>query len=102
MDQHITKDTLESVGIAVKPEDEAALLEHLNTTLQERVGLEIIDSLNDEQLAALADIQENGDPQTVQQWLIDNVPELDEIKKDEIDILLGELAENTDGINAAA
>ena len=102
MDQHITKETLESVGIAVKPEDEAALLHHLNTTLQERVGLEIIDSLNDEQLAALADIQENGDPQTVQQWLIDNVPELDEIKKDEIDILLGELAENTDGINATA
>lgn len=102
MDQFITAATLKQVGISLQADEEAALLEHLNTTLQERVGLEITDSLTDEQLATLADLQEGGDPQTIQQWLVDNVPELNDIVKDEIDILLGEIAENTDGINGAA
>lgn len=102
MDQFITKELLASVGIAVKPEEEATLLEHLNETLQERVGLEITDSLDDDQLETLVSLQEKDDPVAVQQWLTDNVPELQEIVKDEIDILLGELAENADGINANA
>lgn len=102
MDQFITKATLAAVGISIKPEDEATLLEHLNTTLQERVGLEITDSLDDSQLEALAALQESGDEAAIQQWLVANVPELNDIIKDEIDILLGELAENTDGINETA
>lgn len=102
MDQFITQATLAAVGISIKPEDEATLLEHLNTTLQERVGLEITDSLDNTQLEALAALQESGDGAAIQQWLKANVPELNDIIKDEIDILLGELAENTDGINATA
>ena len=102
MTQFITKELLDSVGVNVTPEEETALLEHLNTTLQERVGLEITDSLDDQQLEALASLQEAGDEQAIQQWLTDNVPELADIVKDEIDILLGEIAENTDGINAGA
>lgn len=102
MTPFITKALLDSAGISVKPEDEATLLDHLNTTLQERVGLEITDSLDDEQLEALATLQENGGAEAVQQWLTDNVPELGDIVKDEIDILLGEIAENADGINATA
>ena len=98
----ITTDTLQAVGIQVNPDEEAALLDHLNTTLQERVGIEIASSLDDTQLEALADLQESGDEQAVQQWLTANVPELNDIVKDEIDILLGEIAENADGINDAA
>lgn len=102
MDQYITKELLATVGVTVAPDEEEALLEHLNETLQERVGLEITDSLDDEQLEALATLQEQDDPAAIQQWLTENVPELQEIVKDEIDILLGEVAENADDINANA
>lgn len=98
----ITKDILATVGIQVNPAEEEALLDHLNATLQERVGTEITSSLNDEQLDALAGLQETDDGQAVQQWLVANVPELNDIVKDEIDILLGEIAENTDGLNTTA
>lgn len=102
MDTFITKQMLTTSGITVAPEEEEALLDHLNETLEERVGLEITDSLNDQQLEALAALQEQDDPTAIQQWLADNVPELQDIIKDEIDILLGEIAENADGINNAA
>jgi hypothetical protein len=102
MDQFITKQLLTSVGITVKPEYEEALLDNLNATLQERVGLEITDSLDEAQLETLVSLQENGDSQAVQDWLTANVPELGDIVKDEIDILLGEIAENADGLNETA
>lgn len=102
MDQLITKEHLDAVGITVAPDEEAALLDHLNETLEERVGLEVADSLNDDQLEALATLQEQDDPQAVRQWLTDNVPELQEMVNDERDILLGEIAENAAGINETA
>lgn len=102
MDPIITTQTLQAVGIHVNPEDEAALLDHLNDTLQERIGVEVTSSLDDTQLDALVELQERNDDQAVQQWLVENVPELNDIVKDEIDILLGEIAENTDGINRTA
>jgi hypothetical protein len=101
MDTLITKEMLATAGITVTPDEEEALLDHLNETLEERVGLEITDSLVDQQLEALATLQEQDDPAAIQQWLAENVPELQDIIKDEIDILLGEVAENADGINAA-
>lgn len=102
MDMLITKEMLATAGITVAPNEEDALLEHLNETLEERVGLEITNSLDDQQLDALAALQEQDDPTAIQQWLTDNVPELQDIIKDETDILLGEIAENADGINNAA
>jgi hypothetical protein len=102
MDLYITKEMLTNAGITVAPNEEDALLDHLNETLEERVGLEITDSLDDQQLEALAALQEQDDPTAIQRWLTENVPELQDIVKDEIDILLGELAENADDINANA
>lgn len=77
-------------------------LQHVNDTLDERVGTEITESLNDDQLKELLDVQEKGTDEEVGAWLDKNVPELQEIAQDEIDILLGELAENADNVNKAA
>ena len=98
----ITKEILDEAGIDIGDQDEAVLLEHLNETLQERVGAEITESLTDEELEELVKIQENGNDEEVGAWIEANVPELAEITQDEIDILLGELSENSDGINNAA
>lgn len=100
MDPIITKDLLDEAGINLAGQNVDTLLAHLNQTLEERVGTEITESLSDEQLEELLTLQENGSDEEVGAWLDQNVPELQEITQDEIDILLGELAENADGVNA--
>ena len=100
MQPFITKKLLLSVGINLDANEEENLLVHLNETLEERVGIEITDSLDDNQLEELAKLQESGDDEATQAWMTTNVPDLHEIIKDEIDILLGEIADNTDNLNS--
>lgn len=100
MQPFITKKLLLSVGINLDANEEEKLLVHLNETLEERVGIEITDSLDDNQLEELAKLQESGDDEATQAWMTTNVPDLHEIIKDEIDILLGEIADNTDNLNS--
>lgn len=97
--QFITQSTLDELGIDFSGQDQKALLAHLNDTLQERVGTEIADSLDDEQLKTLLDLQESATEEVLGEWLETTVPEFKQIVQDEIDILLGELAENGDDID---
>jgi hypothetical protein len=102
MDQYITKETLDAFGISLEGHDETSLLEHLNDTLKERIGTEIAALLDDTRLNELLDLQETAGDEQVGDWLTQNVPELPQIVQDEIDILMGELADSTDSINKAA
>lgn len=98
MQQIITKDLVIALGITM-PEDQLdTLVEHANTSLHERIGAEITESLNDEQLKELVALEEAGDDSKTSEWLSKNVPELKEIIEDERDIILGEIAENTESI----
>lgn len=101
MQQYITEDDLAAVGIDAK-EDMAKLLTHLNEQLEERVGTEITESLSDEKLEEYLKLSETASDEEIGKWLQANVPELQQIAQDEIDILLGELAENGDAINETA
>lgn len=96
----ITKELLEEAGINLQDQDTVSLLDHLNATLEERVGAEITNSLTDEQLEELATLQENGSDETLASWVEQHVPELQQIAQDEIDILLAELTDNVDDINS--
>lgn len=101
-DPLITQQTLDDFGISLTDaQDATALLAHLNETLDERVGAEITETLDDEQLKELLALQEKSDDEAVGTWLSANVDELEQITQDEIDILLGELAEISNDINAA-
>ena len=102
MQNYITEDALKQLGINLEGQDVTSLLAHLNETLEERVGAEITEALNDDQLQTLLDLQEKASEQEVGEWMKTNVPEFEQIIQDEIDIVLGELAENSDGINKAA
>lgn len=101
MENYITEDALKQLGISLEGRDINSLLQHLNETLEERVGAEITDALDDTQLKTLLDLQEKATDEEVGQWMQANVPEFEQIVQDEIDIVLGELAENVDGINKA-
>ena len=41
-----------------------------------------------------------GDDESLRQWIVTNVPDLAEIVSDEIDILFGEIAENSEAIDS--
>lgn len=101
-DQYINETTLQNFGIAIGDADKASLLARLNDELQERIGSEVTAMLDDTKLEELVALQENGTDEQVGDWLGRNVPELDEIVSDEIDILLGELAESSADINTIA
>ena len=97
--QYITKEAVLALGINLEGQDIDSLLTHLNETLEDRVGTEITESLDDTQLQELLKLQEDANDQEIGEWLEANVPEMKQIVQDEIDILLGELAENAGAIN---
>lgn len=93
----LSREFLEQLGIQLDDQNYAALSAHFETTLYERVIAEIGEELTPEQAAELANLQ-SADDTSIQQWLTTNVPELQDIVSDEIDILLGEIAENSEQI----
>lgn len=94
----LTPTVLTNLGIHLSEEHYQALEEHFETTLNERVINEIILELSPEQAAQLADLQQASDDEVIT-WLKANVPNVTEIVSDEVDILLGEIAENSEALN---
>lgn len=83
---------LQAIGITLDEQSSLALADHFKTTLFQRIVAEIVDELTPEQAAELAALE--GDDEQLNQWLITNVTDLQEIVQDEVDILLGEIAED--------
>lgn len=101
--QAITKDHLDHLGIVPGSQEETStLLAHLNNIVNERVGAEITDSLDDTKLEELLELQESGDNQAVKEWLRNNVADLEAIVNDHRDIILGEVVQNASDINTSA
>lgn len=93
MNFDITLEDLQSIGISLTEAESEAKLNELNDALNERIGTEITEALNDEQLEQLLELQKTDNQDAITQWLESSVPELSEIVSDERDILLGELAD---------
>ncbi len=93
----LNKQFLQNLGINLDDETYAAFDAHFEATLGERVIEGIIDTLDDTELAELAALRAQDDEQ-LQTWLQAKVPDLPQIIEDEVHILLGELAENSDKI----
>ena len=102
MNQYITEETLQAFNVTLEGQDKELLLEHLNETLQERVGTEVAATLDEAKLKELIEKQETASDEEMGAWLMQNVPELPQIVEDEINILMGELNENSDAINETA
>jgi|GEM_PF-194108 len=100
MQDYITRDIIEAAGITLAEDQVEDFLAHTNATLAERIGAEITESLTDEEVDEMLAVQESGDTNALQGWLVEHIPELGEIVQDEIDILLGELAESANSIES--
>ena len=97
----ITKAQLSSVGINLPDDQAQALIQHVEATVYERISEEIVDSLDDAQLAELVALQGDDVPaEQVEAWIRERVPEYDEIIEDNVTIVLGELVENSEAIQA--
>lgn len=100
-EQYVTKDILETFGVKADDEKITSLLEHINATVEERVGAEITESLSDEQLKELLNLQDSGTDEQVGEWIAKNVPNYAEIVEDNIALTVGEVVESVEGINQA-
>jgi hypothetical protein len=97
----LDKSLLQDLGIELSDQDFASLEEHFDTTLRDRVITEITEEITTEQAQQLASMQGASDEQ-LQAWLATNVPNLGEIVSDEVDILLGELAQSSDAFGGGS
>lgn len=95
----LNKQLLQDLGIQLNDQDYSLLEEHFETTLHERVINEVAFGLEPEQAQQLAAMQQASDDELLK-WLSANVPDLADIVSDEVDILLGELAENSEAIGS--
>lgn len=102
MQDYITKDSLVTLGINLDDKDIDSLIAHLNETVEERIGAEITEQLSDEQLQELLKLQESASDEELGSWIALHVPDYAEIVQDNIDIVIGELVDNTDGVNSVA
>jgi hypothetical protein len=96
IDPKALKQILDALEVKLDEKQQAALHEHMQTTLQERVGLALAELLDDDEVSELIKLTHQDDQAGLVAWLDAHVPDYQEVVQDEIDILLGELAENSD------
>ncbi len=90
----LNKQFLQDIGVTLDDQTYETLSKYYEDTLNERVIIEIVDELDEKQLEELHSLI-SKDSVVLNQWLIANIPKLDEIIEDEIAILLGEIAESS-------
>jgi len=66
-------------------------IQKLNEELEEKVGTKITESLSEEQLDKLIEIQESKDDNAIEAWLKQNIPNLEQIVQEEIETTIEEL-----------
>lgn len=93
MNFDITLEDLQSIGIDLPQEQVGSTLSGINNTLNERIGVEITEALNDKQLDEMMAVKQSGDQDALASWMSTNVADLTDIVSDERDILLGEIAD---------
>lgn len=91
----LTQTFLRSLNINLDDQTFHAFDEHFETTLENRVIESILDELNEQQLEELSKLREQADEQ-LQTWLQSNIPNLSEIIQDEVDILLGDIVQDSE------
>lgn len=91
----LSKHFIESIGVTMDDSTFNLFKEHFEDTLMHRVAKHITDDLDDQQTQQLEPLLKSHDEQAWQ-WLLQNIPNIKELIQREVDILLSELAENSD------
>ena len=99
MQEYITQQMLTDLGIDLSDKDSDSLLTHLNEKVEEMIGSEITEALDDDELEELVKLQDKGTDDEIGEWIATHVPEYQEIVQDNIDIAIGETVDKADSIN---
>ena len=92
-DAFLTEEILIEAGIDVKGQDVPTLLDELNETLNDRVGVVIVEHLNDDQMATLADMQDDdASDETIGNWINSHLPNFEDIVQEQVELVLSEYA----------
>jgi len=92
----LSKEFLQNIGVELDDSTYQAFAQHFDETLSQRIIDEIIDSLDEAQLAQFNALKDSDDQ--LWNWVQANVTDLGEIIQEEVDILLGDIAESADEI----
>lgn len=95
----ITAADLTSMGIILTDDKMTSLLDHLNEELNERVGTSLLEELSDEQIEEYNELSKTAEGDQIGEWLSSKIPEFSQIIQDEIDIILGDIAEKADDLS---
>lgn len=95
----ITEATLNEMGIILDAEKMTSLLGHLDDELNERVGTALLEELSSEQIDEYNKLSETSDDDQIGEWLSLKIPEYKQIVQDEIDIMLGSVAEKAEELS---
>ena len=91
----LTQDFLNSIGVEMDDATFQAFSEHFDNTLHDRVIENIIHTLDEEQLRQLAELRQANSDQ-VWPWLQANVPNLNNIVRQEVDTALADVVRSSD------
>lgn len=92
----ITEANLNEMGIELSADKMTSLLDHLNQELNERVGTALLQELDDEQIDEYNEFIKTASEDQVGEWLSAKIPEFTQIIQDEIDVMLGDVAEKAE------
>lgn len=95
----ITEATLNEMGIILDAEKMTSLLSHLDDELNERVGTALLEELSSEQVDEYNKLSETADEVQIGEWLSSKIPDYKQIVQDEIDIMLGSVAEKAEELS---
>jgi hypothetical protein len=87
----INEDLLDTLGIQLTDEEKPAFMNHIREEIETRVGLAITDLLDDDEVAELIALQDEGDDTKVAAWIEATLPDVKNIIQDEFDLLMGEI-----------
>lgn len=90
MQDYISKDDIMDLGVSA--DDADAVVASLNDKAEQLIGDEIIESLTEEDVQKLVDLQETAGDEELGKWISEHVPDYQDIVNDNIDIVLGEFA----------
>ena len=99
----ITKEQMNGIGIDLPEDQMQALIQHTEDTINAQIGEEVVDALDDKQLEELVALQDSNVPrEEIEAWIIERVPDYQDIVEDNVAIVLGDLAESADKIQSQA
>lgn len=96
MQDYITPDDLRNLGVSLEDEVMDKMLVELNEKVDNLVGNEIITSLTPEDVDILADMQDTVSEEEIAEWIIEHVPDYEEIIEDNRNIVLGDFVDSND------